>query len=396
MIEVLKLLITFAFVITLIRLKLHVGISIFAGSLLLGILFGLTPLELIKSFYYSSTAWSTVRLILIIAFVMGMANVFSQIGYLKDMEKAIKELFPKAKYSLAMLPALIGLMPMPAGALVSAPMIEEVANKLNLKPEEKTVVNYWFRHVWEFSWPMYQAIIIASAILGIAVREFSIKMFPLTILMITIGYLLLLRPIKDEISKIGNRKEGAKLLLRATYPILVIVIISIILGYDMVYGAFVGFLSALLPHFKKLDRKQILEHGAQPKIIFLLLALMYFKYILQITGAVNALPKAIIQLNLPVTFVIILTPFIVGLMTGISFAYVGMTFPLLLPFFTSFDKIALAYLSGFIGILFSPVHLCLVFSAEYYKAEMGKVYRKLLVPGAILFLLGVMYTALIR
>ena len=396
MIEVLKLLITFAFVITLIRLKLHVGVSIFAGSLLLGILFGLTPLELIKSFYCSSTAWSTVRLILIIVFIMGMANMFSQIGYLKDMEKAIKELFPKAKYSLAMLPALIGLMPMPAGALVSAPMIEEVANKLNLKPEEKTVVNYWFRHVWEFSWPMYQAIIIASAILGIAVREFSIKMFPLTILMITIGYLLLLRPIKDETSKIGNRKEGAKLLLRATYPILVIVIISIILGYDMVYGAFVGFLSALLPHFKKLDRKQILEHGAQPKIIFLLLALMYFKYILQITGAVNALPKAIIQLNLPVTFVIILTPFIVGLMTGISFAYVGMTFPLLLPFFTSFDKIALAYLSGFIGILFSPVHLCLVFSAEYYKAEMGKVYRKLLVPGAILFLLGVMYTALIR
>lgn len=396
MIGVLKLLITFAFVITLIRLKLHVGISIFAGSLLLGILFGLTPLELIKSFYYSSTAWSTVRLILIIVFIMGMANMFSQIGYLKDMEKAIKELFPKAKYSLAMLPALIGLMPMPAGALVSAPMIEEVANKLNLKPEEKTVVNYWFRHVWEFSWPMYQAIIIASAILGIAVREFSIKMFPLTILMITIGYLLLLRPIKDETSKIGNRKEGAKLLLRATYPILVIVIISIILGYDMVYGAFVGFLSALLPHFKKLDRKQILEHGAQPKIIFLLLALMYFKYILQITGAVNALPKAIIQLNLPVTFVIILTPFIVGLMTGISFAYVGMTFPLLLPFFTSFDKIALAYLSGFIGILFSPVHLCLVFSAEYYKAEMGKVYRKLLVPGAFLFLLGVMYTALIR
>ncbi|NJE07021.1 TIGR00529 family membrane protein [Thermococcus sp. M39] len=396
MIEVLKLLVTFAFVIILIRLKVHVGISIFAGSVLLGILFGLTPLELIKAFYYSSTAWSTVRLILIIVFIMAMTNIFSQIGYLKNMEKAIKELFPKAKYSLAMLPALIGLMPMPAGALVSAPMIEEVANKLNLKPEEKTVVNYWFRHVWEFSWPMYQAIIIASAILGIAVREFSTKMFPLTILMIIIGYILLLKPISDETSEIGNRKEGAKLLLKATYPILVIILISIVLGYDMVYGALVGFLSTLLPHFKKLDKKQILKHGTQPKIIFLLLAVMYFKYILQTTGAVSALPKAIIQLNLPVTFVITLTPFIVGLMTGISFAYVGMAFPLLLPFFTSFDKIALAYLSGYMGMLFSPVHLCLVFSAEYYKAELERVYRKLLVPGAVLFILGVIYTILLR
>ncbi|AHF79435.1 TIGR00529 family membrane protein [Thermococcus paralvinellae] len=396
MIEVLKLLITFVLVIILIRLKVHVGISIFAGSILLGILFGLTPLELIKAFYYSSTAWSTVRLILIIVFIMAMTNVFSQIGYLKDMEKAIKELFPKAKYSLAMLPALIGLMPMPAGALVSAPMIEEVANKLNLKPEEKTVVNYWFRHVWEFSWPMYQAIIIASAILGIAVRDFSIKMFPLTILMIIIGYVLLLRPIKDETSETGNRKEGAKLLLKATYPILVIILVSIILGYDMVYGALIGFISALAPHFRNLDRKQILKRGVQPKIVFLLLAVMYFKYLLQTTGAVSALPEAIIQLNLPVTFVITLTPFIVGLMTGISFAYVGMAFPLLLPFFTSFDKIALAYLSGYMGMLFSPVHLCLVFSAEYYKAELERVYRKLLVPGAVLFILGVIYTILLR
>ena len=297
---------------------------------------------------------------------------------------------------MAMLPALIGLMPMPAGALVSAPMIEKVADKLNLKPEEKTVINYWFRHVWEFSWPMYQAIIIASTVLGLTVREFSIKMFPLTILMILIGYLLFLRPIKDESIEKGNRKKGIKLLLKATYPILVIILISIVLGYDMVYGAFAGLVSALIPHFKKLSKKEIIKHGFQPGIIFLLLSVMYFKHLLEITNAVEALPKAILELKLPVIFVITLTPFIVGLMTGISFAYVGMAFPLLLPFFTSFDKIALAYLSGYMGMLFSPVHLCLVFSAEYYKAELGKVYKELLAPGAILFLLGVMYTALLR
>ncbi|HIP89587.1 MAG TPA: TIGR00529 family membrane protein [Thermococcus paralvinellae] len=396
MIEVLKLLITFAFVIILIRLRVHVGISIFAGSILQGTLFGLTPEGLIKAFYYSSISWQTVRLILIIAFVMSLTSVFSQIGYLKDMENAIKELFPRAKYSLAMLPALIGLMPMPAGALVSAPMIEKVADKLNLKPEEKTVINYWFRHVWEFSWPMYQAIIIASTVLGLTVREFSTKMFPLTVLMILIGYLLFLRPIKDESIEKGNRKKGIKLLLKATYPILVIILISIVLGYDMVYGAFAGLVSALIPHFKKLSKKEIIKHGFQPGIIFLLLSVMYFKHLLEITNAVEALPKAILELKLPVIFVITLTPFIVGLMTGISFAYVGMAFPLLLPFFTGFDKVALAYLSGYMGMLFSPVHLCLVFSAEYYKAELGKVYKELLAPGAILFLLGVMYTALLR
>lgn len=395
-IPLIKLLLTFAVVIIMVRLKIHIGLSIFAGAVILGLLFRLTPLDLLRELIYSSTSWQTVRLILIIVFVMSLSAIFSQIGYLKDMERAIRELFPKAKYSLAMLPALIGLMPMPAGALVSAPMIEEVANKLNLKPEEKTLVNYWFRHVWEFSWPMYQSIIIASAVIGIAVREISIKLFPLTLIMIFLGYLFMLRPIKDENSKVGNRKEGLKLLFKATYPILVIILISIVLGYDMVYGAFIGVLSAALPNFKNLSKKDVLKHGLQPKIIFLLIGVMYFKHILEITGAVEALPNAILELNLPVILIILLTPFLVGLMTGISFAYVGMTFPLLLPFFTSFDKIALAYLGGYMGILFSPVHLCLVFSSEYYRAEIGKVYVKLLIPSLALFIVGVLYIFLLK
>ncbi len=393
--ELLYLILSFAAVITLIRFKINIGVSIFAGSVILGILFGLRPYDLLESLYISTTSWETIRLILIIAFIMALTSVFSQIGYLKDMETAIKELFPRAKYSLAMLPALIGLMPMPAGALVSAPMIEQVANRLNLKPEEKTLVNYWFRHVWEHSWPMYQAIIITSALTGVSVREFSLKMLPVTILMITIGYLLMIRPIEDYEKVRGNRRKGAFLLIKTTYPILIIILISVVLSYDMVYGALIGFLSALIPNFRRVSKKEVIKHGLQPKIVFLLIAVMYFKYLIQTTGAVETLPKTILEFNLPVVFVIVLTPFIVGLMTGISFAYVGMTFPLLLPFFTGFDKIALAYLSGYMGMLFSPVHLCLVFSAEYYKAELGRVYRRMLLPALILFITGLLYILLI-
>ncbi|USS40249.1 TIGR00529 family membrane protein [Thermococcus aggregans] len=391
--ELLYLLLSFGVIIGFIRLKVNIGVSIFLGSLLLGVLFGLRPVELLRSFYVSSTEWSTIRLILIIALIMALTSILSQIGYLKMMEQATKELFPNEKYSLAALPALIGLMPMPAGALVSAPMIETVADKFNLPPEKKTITNYWFRHMWEHSWPMYQAIIIASAILSISVKEFSSKMFPLTVLMAIVGYLFFLKPIKSQDNERGNIKDGLKLFLKSTYPIIVIILISIVLGYDMVYGAFVGFLSALIPHFKKIDKKEVLKYALQPKIIFLLISVMYFKKLLEVTGAVEALPATILELNLPIVLVITLTPFLVGLITGISFAYVGMTFPLLAPFFTGFDKIALAYLSGYMGMLFSPVHLCLVFSAEYYKADLGKVYKTMLIPGFVFFILGVLYVS---
>ncbi len=393
--ELLYLIASFAIVLALIWLKVNIGISIFTGSLVLALLFKMSPVDAAVALYHSTTSWETIRLVLIIAFIMGMTSVFSQTGYLKAMEAAASNLFPKAKYSLAMLPALIGLMPMPAGALVSAPMIEPVAGKFEMSPMDKTLVNYWFRHIWEHSWPMYQAIVIASAILGISIREMSTKMFPLTILMALLGYFLLIRPLPDDSSGKGDIKTGLRLLLKSTYPILIIILASIVLGLDMVYGAFLGFIAAFLPNLRSVDLKKVLAYALQPKIVFLLVAVMYFKYVLQVTGAVKTLPNAMISMDLPIVLVLMITPFIVGLMTGISFAYVGMTFPLLLPFFTGFDKIALAYLSGYMGMLFSPVHLCLVFSAEYYGADLRKVYLRLFIPAMLLFIGGIAYIVLV-
>ncbi|WP_048149933.1 TIGR00529 family membrane protein [Palaeococcus ferrophilus] len=390
----LYLVVSFTIIVLLIRLRVNIGVSIFAGSLLLGLLFGLAPQELVNTLYSSATSWATLRLVLIIVAIMGLTNVFSQTGYLKLMENAARNLFPDERYSLAALPALIGLMPMPAGALVSAPMIEGVADEFGIPPERRTLVNYWFRHVWEHSWPMYQAIIIASAILSVSVRDLSARLFPLTLIMILVGYLFLLRPLGSKANGIRNTGEGLRLFLRTTYPILVIILISIVLGYDMVYGAFIGLLSALLPHFGRVSKGDVVKYALQPKIVFLLLSVMYFKGLLEVTGAVETLPRTILNLNFPVVAVITATPFVVGLITGISFAYVGMTFPLLLPFLTDYRWIALAYLSGYMGMLFSPVHLCLVFSAEYYGADLGRVYRELLIPALVLFFLGVAYILL--
>ncbi|CAB48937.1 TIGR00529 family membrane protein [Pyrococcus abyssi] len=395
MVEIILLLASFLVVIILIWLKVNIGVSIFLGALTLAFLSGLGINGALHSLYSTITSWSTLRLILIISFIMGITSVFSQIGYLKDMENAVLHLFPKAKHSLWTLPALIGLMPMPAGALVSAPMIEPVANKFNLKPEVKTLINYWFRHVWELSWPMYQAIVITSAVVGISIREISVKMFPLTILMATIGYLFFVYSLKEDKANGRNKVTGLKMLLKATYPILVIIVLSIILGLDMLYGSLVGFLSILLPNLKRISLKEVLTRAFQPRIVFLLIAVMYFKDVIEASGLVDVLPRIMLSFHVPIIIILLVTPFIIGLMTGISFAYVAMVFPLLKPFFTGFDKIALAYLGGYMGMLFSPVHLCLVFSAEYYKADLGKVYLRMLLPSLTFLVAGLLYIWLI-
>ncbi|MCK7476438.1 MAG: DUF401 family protein [Candidatus Moduliflexus flocculans] len=82
-------------------------------------------------------------------------------------------------------------------------------------------------------------------------------------------------------------------------------------------------------------------------------------------------------------------PFIIGLLTGVNQAFVAISFPLLVPIIGqgSPDMVLMtfAYVSGFCGILLSPAHLCLVLTADYFKAEMRDVYKILVWPVAAVF-----------
>ena len=71
---------------------------------------------------------------------------------------------------------------------------------------------------------------------------------------------------------------------------------------------------------------------------------------------------------------------------GLTIAFVGITFPILMPLMggapPSLGLLALAFGSGFAGVMLSPVHLCLVLSGEYFNADMAKVYQRLWLPSA--------------
>ncbi len=51
----------------------------------------------------------------------------------------------------------------------------------------------------------------------------------------------------------------------------------------------------------------------------------------------------------------------------------------------------MAYCSGFCAVLLSPMHACLVMTREYFKADMGKLYRLLALPVAIVFVTGLIF-----
>ena len=78
-------------------------------------------------------------------------------------------------------------------------------------------------------------------------------------------------------------------------------------------------------------------------------------------------------------------PFVIGLLTGVTSAYIGVGFPIVIPLLGSQALsqnagMLLAFGGGFMGVMASPVHLCLVLTKDYFRASLGKTLRLLIFP----------------
>jgi len=413
------LLLSFALIIISIKLRLHLSVAIFLGAVVLYGAYGFGIFEASGGILTSLKARDSLRLLALIFLVIFMSRLMKVAGTLELISDSLKKAFSDARLSYGAIPAIIGLLPMPAGALISAQMVNKAADELETTAEERTFVNYWFRHVWEFSWPFYQGVIYAAALLAMDVNEVVSILFPLTLISIALGYWFGIRGLKKGSGE--KNLSGILEFLVVLWPIWLVIALSMGAGLGLLYGLIITDIAIIAVysygkyvkhHDGEMNLKrsffggekgfglkgtgEALRESARADIFLIILAIMVFKGALENTDAVYALPEFMEMHGIPSVIAIILLPMIVGVMAGITVAFVGITFPILLPMLApagvvSPSMLALAYLSGFVGVLFSPMHLCLIFSTEYFKADMSKVYRKLAMPLLSLFVLGGIY-----
>ena len=114
--------------------------------------------------------------------------------------------------------------------------------------------------------------------------------------------------------------------------------------------------------------------------------------VLEISGGIESIPKLATQYDLPPELVIAAVCFTIGILTGMIAAYVGLGFTLLAGLLYQPEivpgHIFIATLSGFTGFLLSPAHLCVVLTTEYFRADVIKTLRSLVIPLTILCLFG--------
>jgi integral membrane protein (TIGR00529 family) len=283
------------------------------------------------------------------------------------------------------------MLPSPGGAVFSAPMVGEASSRLDIQPDQKAFINYWYRHIWEYVSPLYPGIILVSGLTHLPFRQLALVNAPFALSVVFWGAFFCFAGIGSaRIERTGSmgKRQALATFTWCVSPILLALTLVVALGVNPV-AALGGVAASLYPlHRYPLSKiRESLRESVSAKALFLVIGIMIFQETLRLTGALAGVSRFFAESGLPLYLVLSALPFLAGLMTGLTIAYVGITFPILMPLMggdaLSPGLVALAFGSGFAGVMLSPVHLCLVLTREYFNADMMRVYHRLWTPSAL-------------
>jgi integral membrane protein (TIGR00529 family) len=365
------------------------------------------PSSLVTSSIKSITGLQTISLLLIVALIMTMSRIMEKSGHMNRLVKSFSSISKDIRTVGPVMSALIGLLPMPGGALFSAPMVETALSKSPATVEQKTAVNYWFRHIWEYWWPLYPGVIMAVALLEVDTWRYMIIMAPMTLVSVLAGIFFILRPIK----KTGQDHQGAvswsgiRNFVWEMIPILIVILFIValtalasildLLGFSLKIPPLLSIVPGLVisiiwvccvNHASLSQVKSAITGRDNLAMLFLVIAIMIFKGVMEDSNAVAHISDELIAYRIPVIFLILIMPFLSGLVLGIAIGFVGASFPLIIPLFQTSDLLdylsyaLIAYTFGYMGMMLSPVHLCLLVTKDYFKAGFMGTYRYILRP----------------
>ena len=397
--DFLKIILVLVGIVVLIRFKVALSITLLGASATLGLLFHLSPNQVAAGFYKGALDPETVKLIAALLLILLFSAIMKETGNMSRSISALRAVFRDSRVTVGLIPSIIGLIPVIGGAMLSAPLVSEASDDLHLSPERRTFLNFWFRHIWEYTLPTFPALFLSSVISGIPIADICLVNLPLSIASVCAGIFFGFRGVRVHLHPQAPLTFAQILgkvfsFIVNLLPFFLVIFFTLYYKIHLVYSMSVVTAGIILLYRIPLRALgKLARTSLSLELALLILGIMIFKEILLASGAMNSTVRELSALGMPPVFLIILLPALIAFITGYSAAFVGLSFPILLPFFQSGSLgpfyVMLAIGSGLAAHLLSPMHACLVMTLDYYKANIKKTYRMLFAPVAIIFLTAV-------
>jgi hypothetical protein len=423
LLPLLKLAAAFGVVVLLLRLSVQVGPAMAAGAVVLGLLFSLAPWTLLRTLAASLVNPGAGTLAAIISLIFVLSNSMERLGQMESLLARSRRLVGGSRWGLLAFPTLIGLLPMPGGAYFSAPLLDAFDPAGRLPPALKSFLNYWYRHIWEYSWPLFPGVLLTCAIAGLELWLFILVASPMTLLAVAGGLPHFLAIPRNGVQAAGGGGDPpVEGLLRPLAPLILALTPGVIYGLGVEgtgpesilrhlpkeTGLAAGLLAAVLWCWRDggagwTQIRVIVLDGKLVRLWASVAGVFLFRGVLEQSGAALAVGQVLARMEIPPWTVAVALPLVTGVVTGMTLPFVGIAFPVVVNLALAaalpvpvLPLMVLALVAGFTGSLLSPIHLCLLLSNEYFHASLPGVYRYLWLPCLILLGGGVAYYAALQ
>ena len=372
-------------IVVLLRFKVLIGPTILSGGLLIWLFESRSFEKLWIAFTETLTMQRTWDLLLCLYFVMYLEVELRKSGSLHGMVVTLRNIFSSNKVTLAFMPAFLGLLPSLGGARFSAPIVQEASEGIAVDDEQKSAINLWFRHIFEFSNPLMPGVILACGIANVSIGDLIDQVGWVTILCFVLGWIFLIIPLKiTDLEKATNTQHDRtidwKSLVLAFGPIVTsfLLIVAFNVQAALAMGLVVVAFIPLYFWFKRpISVKSVFTESLDKKLFFNVICILYFIQLLTVIGTLDEIVSVFNNSSLPQAVIIACLSFIFGVMTGMGQGYIAIVMPivaLMAPGNIVLVGIAMVY--GMAGQMVTPTHLCILVTVEYFKCRLWKTIGK--------------------
>ncbi len=394
-----SIIISLAVLVTLLRLKVKIGLAMVISACLLALLLGVWPWDVGRTLtgewqsqpLTRTTGYLFVSLTALLLLVNVIGAAMEEIGLSQRLVPAMQGLFKSRRFALALMPLMMGMLPTPGGIMLSAPMVREAGDKIGVERSRLAAINFLFRHQWEPIWPLFPVVPFIQSLLGISALKLFCYHIMLTGAGILGGIIVLLMfgiPPKHPEHQQINRHISHHLrdFLHAFWPIAFTAVLFIAFDLPPAVGIFLAIIGLLTIHKVPFKRwGSVFKAAREPDMVLLIFGALFFKLNLETSGAIGSVVEFLTSAHVPPHLLLFGLPMLVVFTTGVTLPTVAITYPFLIAFIGTGSEAkmgleALAFSGLLFGLWLTPVHLCLTLSASYFQTSLLKIIFKLLLP----------------
>jgi len=400
LISLAALIISFSVIIVLVANKKNFGLAMILGSLLLGLL--ARPGEIPNILYETATDWQVLTLVAIVICIKLFATVLQDTGQIPLVIDHLKRVIPQ-RGMLAAIPFIFGLLPIPGGALLSAPMVDEQGKKLNVDSEGRTFLNLWFRHIGFLVFPLSTALVVMSQVSEVSINRLIVVQAPIFLIAVAIGGLYILRLSQKKAAEPAEDRHAAGIIMETAVnflPLIVTIAMAftlaevVHLNIALLVALPTGIVLSLLLYTGD-GRPAMLTKGFSPLLGLAIFGIMLYRDMAFASGVTDVVAGYLQGSAASPLLIIPVLSFAIGFVTAHNMAAIPLVYSMVASMIGGdIGLVSLLYVSSFMGYLVSPLHLCVVVSYEYFQPRFVKLYRLMLPPAVLVTAIAVVWLSL--